>query len=372
MNQPGSNPAESAHDSQTELNVAFWNLQNLFDPDSSAIAAELEFTPVCGWDRRAFEVRIRNLAEVIRCMFNGRGPDLLGLCEIENERVARRLIQEIGRSDYQLAVVENPKTRAMDTALIYSSQLLKVHSGTTSDHIVHQRFPTIDILEVHLKVLQNDADLMVLVNHWPSRRCGASDSESFRITAASHCQQLVRNHLKLARKEYLELADTDVSLFLLNEIQDRNILIMGDLNDEPWSHSVLNTLGAGYSTELLDDPIRMVRGSLPSYRVYGSRPVWLFNPMWSLASQPDQGTCGSGSTSTPLILRDQFIISRGLYRGLQGLKVRQRLSGVPETGIFRPEMMTSRRGRPREYRLETRTGYSDHFPIITTLELPEA
>ena len=315
MNQPVSSSAESAHDRQTELNVAFWNLQNLFDPDTSAIAAELEYTPVFGWDRRAFDIRIRNLAEVIRAMFDGRGPDLLGICEIENERVARRLIQEIGRSDYQLALVKQPLHGALDTALIYSDRLLKFDAEKSVGHVVNLRFPTIDILEVHLQVLQNGAELMVLVNHWPSRRGSSPEAEGLRMTAASHCQRLVRNHLKLNRKEYLELADTDVSLFLLNDIQDRNILIMGDLNDEPWSHSVRNTLGAGYSTEMVDDPIRMVRGSLPSYRVYGNRPVWLFNPMWALLSQPDQGTCCSGSNSSPMILPDQFIISRGRWIG---------------------------------------------------------
>ena len=64
------------------FNVAFWNLQNLFDLDVSPLAADLEYTPVNGWDKRAFETKINNLADVIRLMFDGKGPDLLGICEI--------------------------------------------------------------------------------------------------------------------------------------------------------------------------------------------------------------------------------------------------------------------------------------------------
>lgn len=363
-------PADQSGDAaRVELNVAFWNLQNLFDPDVSPIAAELDFTPVCGWDRQAFEVKIRNLAEVIRSMFDGRGPDLLGLCEIENERVARRLIRELGRDDYQLAIAENTSAAALDTALIYSDRLFRPETDNICGHIVHLRFPTIDILELHLKVLPTDSDLMVLVNHWPSRRGAAGDSEAFRLTAAAHCRQLIDKHLKLGRREYLELPDSEISLFTLNRIQDRNVLIMGDLNDEPWNRSVCETLGAGFNCSSATDSIRMVRNSLPSYRSYSSRPVWLFNPMWSLAGKPDQGTCSTPGAMHSLAVRDQMILSRGLVSGLQGLKVRHSETGIPQVKVYRPECMTLRNGRPREFRLDQQAGYSDHFPVTTVLEL---
>lgn len=359
------------------LNVAFWNLQNLFDIEVSPIAADLDFTPVHGWDRRAFEAKVSGLAEIIRLMFDGRGPDLLGICEIENERVAHALIDAIGRDDYALAHVEHPDIRGIDTSLIYSTRLFELDESRLRGHLVHLRFPTRDIFEVHLKVKSNQSDLIVLVNHWPSRSLGRLESEPFRLTVASHCGQLVDQNLKLSRREYLSLSDTEVSLHRLNEAWDRNVLVMGDFNDEPWNRSLLEILKAGYTIDHLEEPIRFARGSLPSYKAYAAKPAYLFNPMWSLMSAPDSGTHYYSRSTQTMNMLDQFLLSRGLHFGLQGLQPTQRPSDgnaeilIPEVEIFRPEPLTTRKGRPREFNRETRAGYSDHFPITMQLSVLE-
>ena len=273
-----------------QLNVAFWNLQNLFDIEASKLASDLDFTPVNGWDRKAFEAKVSNLAEVVRLMFDGQGPDLLGVCEIENERVGEVLIKAIGRDDYALAHVEHPDIRGIDTSLIYSTRHFEFDAARTQGHLVNLRYPTRDIFEVHLKVKANNSDLIVLVNHWPSRSIGRLETEPFRMTVASHCGRLLDNNVKLPRKEYLQLQDDDESLAIINERWDRNVLVMGDLNDEPWNRSVIDTLGGGFSSDHLEEPIKFARGCLPSYRSYASKSAWLFNPMWSLMSQPDRGT----------------------------------------------------------------------------------
>ena len=357
---------------ESSINVAFWNLQNLFDTDVSPIAADLEYTPVNGWDRQAFETKVRNLAEVIRLMFDGRGPDLLGLCEIENERVARLLIDAIGRDDYELAHVEHPDIRGIDTSLIYSRDVFSVDQQKTRGHLVFLRFPTRDIFEVHLKVKSNDSDLVVLVNHWPSRSRGRLETEPFRMTVAGHCGRLVDDNLKLSRGEYLELEDNEISLHRLNHTWNRNVLIMGDLNDEPWDRSVLDMLKAGFSVDHLEEPVRLSQEKLPSYRSYAQKTAWLFNPMWSLMQKPDVGTYHYSRSTQTMNMLDQFIVSRGLYYGNQGLKIHQTSDGVPAVKIFSPEVMTTRKGRPREFRREDRTGYSDHFPILTTIRTVRA
>lgn len=353
------------------INVAFWNLQNLFDTDISKLAADLEFTPVNGWDRRAFETKVSNLAEVVRLMFDGQGPDLLGICEIENRRVGEILLKAIGREDYALAHVEHPDIRGIDTSLIYSKSHFEFDESKTRGHLVNLRYPTRDIFEVHLKVKANNSDLVVMVNHWPSRSLGRLETEPFRMTVASHCGRLLDENVKLSRKDYLQLKDDDASLDKLNDAWDRNVLIMGDLNDEPWDRSVLETLGAGFTTDHLEEPIKFARGCLPSYRSYASKSAWLFNPMWSLMAEPDQGTHYYSRGTQTMTMLDQFMLSRGLFFGLQGLQGKQLTPGIPEVGIFRPEIMMTRKGRPREFDLENRSGYSDHFPITTTLNVLE-
>lgn len=351
------------------FNIAFWNLQNLFDLEASAIATDLEFTPVNGWNRSAFESKINNLAEIIRLMFGGQGPDLLGICEIENKRLGNLLIEAIGREDYVLAHVEHPEIRGLDTSLIYSTKVFDIDEDKTHGHLVHLRYPTRDIFEVHLKVRSNDAELVVLVNHWPSRSHGVYETEPFRMTVASHCGRLIDENLKVSRKEYLQLNDTEVSLLDLNDRWNRNVLVMGDLNDEPWNRSVMDILRAAYSTDHLEEEIRFSRGSLPSYKSYSDRMAPMFNPMWSLMCEPGSGTLYYSRTTQTMNLVDQFLLSRGLYHGLSGLQPVMKSDGVPQIDIFTPDEMTTRKKRPREFRRESRAGYSDHFPITMSMQV---
>ena len=72
-----------------KINVSFWNLGNLFDTTPSAISSDLEFTPQRGWDDKAKDKKLENLAKTINSLHNNQGPDLLGLCEIENEQIAK-------------------------------------------------------------------------------------------------------------------------------------------------------------------------------------------------------------------------------------------------------------------------------------------
>lgn len=362
-----TNLATEVSTETADINVAFWNLQNLFDLQSSSLATELGYTPLNGWNRQCFDARINHLSEVIRLMFDGRGPDLLGVCEIENSRVAGALLEALERTDYALAHVETVGISGLDTSLIYSTKLFDIDESQTRGHLVHLQYPTRDIFEVHLKVRTNNADLVVFVNHWPSVRPGGLDAEPFRLTVAAHCRQLVDQLLKLSRPQYLHLPDTELSAHELNHTWNRNVLLMGDFNDEPWSRSISEVLAAVYSTGALEDAVRTVRGTLPSYKSYASRTAWLHNPMWSLLAEPDLGTAGSVQPGRPTRIVDQFLLSRGLCLGLNGLETVRTSTGIPAVDVFRPDVMCTRRNRPREFKLESKSGYSDHFPITMSL-----
>ena len=173
-----------------EIKVAFWNVQNLFDTKASPIAADLEFTPAQGWTSEVFAIKVANLAQIIRQMHGGAGPDLLGLCEVENRAVVEQLMAEIGRADYRLAHVEAPDIRGIDCSLIYSANVF--HDPPAADiqgHLVHFRFPTRDIFQVRLTVKATGAELNVFVNHWPSRRQGQFQSEPHRTRRKGRCHR---------------------------------------------------------------------------------------------------------------------------------------------------------------------------------------
>ena len=349
-----------------DIRAAFWNLQNLFDTTVSPIAADLEFTPVHGWDMKAFDKKVENLARIITRMFDGNGPDLLGICEIENASVARRLIEATGRSDYQLAHVESPDIRGIDTSLIYSSDVFEP-VGSPIEHLVHLRFPTRDIFEVPLCVRANGAELHVIVNHWPSRSRGVHESEAFRLTVASHCGTIIDNILKVDRSRYLRMPSRRETLKRLNDRWNRNILLMGDFNDEPFSRSILEVLRASNGVDHLEERVEGTQGLPPSYKRYARRQSYMFNCMWPLLARPDAGTHFYSQGTNTMSVLDQFLISRGLFYGENGLTLKRRTSGDFDVRIFTPEEMTTPKGRPRAFDRDRCDGYSDHFPILTTL-----
>ena len=79
--------------------IAFWNVENLFDVVNSprrsdklqrTLAGELE-----GWTQNILDKKIDQLSAVIQFMNNGKGPDILGVCEIENQYVLDLLVKSI-------------------------------------------------------------------------------------------------------------------------------------------------------------------------------------------------------------------------------------------------------------------------------------
>ena len=58
-------------------------------------------------------------------MNDGKGPDVLGVCEVEHESLLKDLISKI-KSDksYNIAYAESPDERGIDNGLIFNSKSL--------------------------------------------------------------------------------------------------------------------------------------------------------------------------------------------------------------------------------------------------------
>lgn len=364
------------------IKTAFWNLQNLFDTTASEIAADLEFTPAQGWTDGAVERKIEALVEIIASMFDGAGPDLLGICEIENEALTQRLVlalrARLGRQDYVMAHADSPDIRGIDCSLIYSDDVFEL-TGNPRGHLVHLRYPTRDIFEVPLRIKQTQDELVVFVNHWPSRRGGgARESEPLRITVAAHLGRLVDEHLKLPR-EAVEIAPDPRTLQdVIDRLWDTNVLLMGDFNDDPFDRSVLSTLRASNSLDRLEETVRTAnsRGEPVSgfKRGYVGRQAELYNFCWPWLGQSGAGTIffSSGGIARTKQCFDQFIGSRALALGTNGLVIDE-----SDVAIFAPKAMwTSQRldddaplhlVRPNAFDRRDSTGSSDHFPITALI-----
>ena len=285
-----------------------------------------------GWDAEALDKKLTNLAQIIKLMHGGQGPDLLGICEVENKPLLDELVARTGLPNLVVAHVDSPDIRSIDTSLIYSSAVF-APDGEPVGHNIHFRHPTRDVFEVPLKVKNNGARLHCFVNHWPSRSQGQFESEPLRIAVAENCAFLVQDVLKFKHMDYVAMADSAQTLKNLNTRFDTNVLLMGDFNDEPYSRSVVQYLLAArdHDQAALSD-----HGSL-----YFSQSVNSFN------------------------LLDQFMVSRGLLLGKSKLKML-----LDSVRVFEaPPMASAQKHRPVAFDKKTKKGYSDHFPIEAEIEI---
>lgn len=158
-----------ASTSGRDFYVANWNLENLFDTeDDTAVEGDEDFTPDAPkkWTRERLEIKLENQAKIISKMNVGKGPDVLGVCEVENRKVLDMLAAKLARlgRNYEIIHKDSPSDRGIDCALIYDAKVFQL-----VDHKFHfiDANKTRDIVEAKLR--HDGADLYVFMNHWPSR-----------------------------------------------------------------------------------------------------------------------------------------------------------------------------------------------------------
>jgi predicted extracellular nuclease len=198
-----------------ELYLATWNIENLFDTrDDPSVAGDEEFTPqgTARWTRERLEIKLANLAKVISRMNHQRGPDLLGLAEVENRWVLERLVETLAplKRNYRIVHQDSPSDRGIDCAIIYDADRLSLR--LSSFHLVEAE-NTRDIVEAAFQA--GGGTLRVFMNHWPSR---STNPESRRIEAARTLRRRLDEILTLDPKA--------------------DIVVLGDLNDYPTNDSV--------------------------------------------------------------------------------------------------------------------------------------
>jgi len=259
------------------INIAWWNLENLFDAETASRDIELKSIlkhELKGWSAAVRDRKITQLARVIELMFDGQGPALLGVCEVENETVLKRLAQSIdipGRA-YEVISHESHDARGIDVSFIYDSHVLSVVN--TNHQVVIKRSATRDIFWARLKVVGSGAEFVAIANHWPSRSAGQYASEPFRMLAGeTHAYIVSKMHDKEQGGE-----------------KNLPIISMGDFNDEPFNRSMQEYL----------------LGSRDPGRVRYSRSGHMLNLMWPLMQGHDPGSYLYASNWHML---DQFLVT---------------------------------------------------------------
>jgi predicted extracellular nuclease len=214
--------------------VAFWNVENLFDTIDGPNMDE-DFLPNGNykWTSQIYLAKIDNLARVISDI----NADIIGLCEVENYSVLVDLNKKLGdKFSYEILHYDSPDERGIDVALFYNSNKFD-HVSSKPHHVnLGSKDKTRDILEVRLYSYDAKDTFSFYVNHWPSRRGGAIESNPSRFSAASVLKKAI-------------------------EQNSTNFIAMGDLNDGSLDSSltqILKTDTPGVTNGQLYDLSRLI------------------------------------------------------------------------------------------------------------------
>lgn len=318
------------------LYFAFWNTQNLFDTVDDPMINDEQFLPdgEMEWTDNRLDKKMYNLARVIRMMNNERGPDILGVSEVENQSVFENMIDKyLSDLNYQIAYLESPDNRGIDNGLIFKSEkftLLNLQADTVH---LSDDWPTRLIFGVNLLTNENEK-ISVFVNHWPSRSGGQIESEPKRISAAQTLRDAVDR--------------------IFSSEENANIFIIGDFNDDPVNVSVLETLQA--------HPIKC--DSLPTDFEMNSEAE-LFN----LSYQSFEKGEGSFKYRDTWNMLDQIIVSGSIISGNDINYICNSFE------VFKPNFIVTRSGKyegtpyPTYGGRKYLGGYSDHFPVIAKFKI---
>jgi len=318
--------------------VAFYNLENLFDTinDPNKLDEKSPIMDMAPKERAlVYPKKVANMAKVISEIgvnpkFNKNAPAVIGVCEVENKSVLHDLINDphLRNKNYDIIHFDSPDARGIDVALLYQKKIFKPISYSKHELFLYdnndptKRIYTRDQLLVSGKF---DGELMhFIVNHWPSRRGGEARSRPKRVKAAQLTKKIVD------------------SLQTINPYA--KIIIMGDLNDDPFNESVKKVLQAKINKE--DVPLKGI-----------------YNPMMRMIKKG----MGTLAYRDALNIFDQIMFTKPfLDKDYSTFK-------LFKTGIFNPTYMVNKKGRYKGYPYRSFVGatftggYGDHFPVYSYL-----
>lgn len=174
------------------LTLVELNCENLFDCVHDSLKQDYEFLPESGrkWTPQRYWRKLNNIGrEIISSTpdsVNFQLPDLVALCEVENDSVIFDLTRRslLRRAGYEYIVTSSPDDRGLDVALLYQPFTFSPvsHESIRITPLTDMR-PTRDILHVAGRVMTGDT-LHVFVVHAPSRYGGEQLTRSYRMHVA--------------------------------------------------------------------------------------------------------------------------------------------------------------------------------------------
>ena len=293
------------------------NCENLFDYHDDEGKDDAEYLPEATrhWTKKRYWRKLNNIAQELLSTSDEAIPDLIALCEVENDSVLHDLTHRslLRNAGYEYLMTSSPDLRGIDVALLYSPfSFAPIRSYPLRVTPIKGMRPTRDILYVCGETVSGDT-LHVFVVHLPSRYGGERYSRPFRQAATDRlCQSLD-------------------SITSLNP--EAQILIAGDFNDGAESPALRQICQHGILN--LTKDAKAQNGVRGTYRYKGE------------------------SESIDHILGSLYIYNKVDTAFIHSLKFL--LEDEKLYGGFRPR---------RTYNgMRYQPGYSDHLPLVVRLRL---
>jgi len=319
---------------EREITIMTYNVHNLFNAVSEG-GEYPEYDPSGGeWTEEEYEKRLANTADIIRGAVRG-GPDIVLVQEIERLSVLRDLAEGyLAGMGYSVYGVEN--TANASTVMV--GALSRVPVTKSLVHAVQMPDGRVGRGILELWLSSGGVPVVVFNNHWKSKTGGAEETEPQRVAEASLLSARIAEILE--RGEALD------------------IVAAGDLNEqiEEFERS-----GRCYPTALGQK---------------GGTGTILVLPIPASSSAENQ----AGSEGALTLLSPWFDVEQGgsyWYNGeweridhvlmTPGLLDGEGFDYAAFSVVSLPFML-SEGGTPLVWSSRTGRGYSDHLPLLLTLE----
>lgn len=303
----------------TVFTIVQLNCENLFDCKHDSLKNDLEFCPQGKrqWDNNKYWRKLDNIAqEIAGCAGDQTLPDIVTLCEVENDSVMRDLTKRtsLRGARYEYVMTDSKDARGIDVAIMYNTFSFKLldHYPLTPN-IINPNHPPRDILYAKGLTAKGDT-LHIMAVHAPSKYGGKKATETRRMRVA---------------EKIIETTDS-----ILSKSKDAIIIVSGDFNATMNEPSMLHLESQGMTN--VTKTAKGRNGSEGSYRYKGK---------WESIDH--------------ILIRSQWasIVTDSYIYDLPNLLEREKKYG----GVKPRRSFVGFRFNPN--------GHSDHLPVVITLDL---
>lgn len=314
---------------QDSVTVAFWNLENFFDPfvDSTLVYNDYTEEGSQHWTTKRFYQKRNNIYKAILAFSHNQAMGIIGVCEVENDYVLNAVFRmtPLKRFNYRWVHYEGPDRRGIDPAIVYSMDRFQL---LYSEAVPYRNPDNPDMVSrdiLYAKFFDYRSDtLHCFVNHWPSKYRGELETVDARNCAASILRHQVDSILRVT--------------------PEAKILIMGDFNDTPDAPCISQVLGA----KSVDEGEGPLYNLFTNTRVLGFEGTLKYQESWMVFDQ--------------IMVTRSLLESRTLHCDPSGARIVHDEMLLKDDLTYHGKKLNRTYVGPKYY-----GGFSDHLPVLLLL-----